>query len=147
MIDNLRRREVPRGLLVTRDRDFEGVGVVAQRLGAQLIVRNLDDAVAILRRRLGAAARENYAMAEKQALGLADRELARFSQFITDNLEVPSNVLADPAEQLLRFLGVHVTAIKGVQADPSFSALETGDRKSTRLNSSHIQKSRMPSSA
>ena len=28
-----------------------------------------------------------------------------------------------------------------------FGALKAGDRKSTRLNSSHIQKSRMPSSA
>ena len=29
----------------------------------------------------------------------------------------------------------------------AYSALKAGDRKSTRLNSSHIQKSRMPSSA
>ena len=34
-----------------------------------------------------------------------------------------------------------------IQRFEQLRALEVGDRKSTRLNSSHIQKSRMPSSA
>ena len=34
-----------------------------------------------------------------------------------------------------------------LRRDPSGSLIDTEDRKSTRLNSSHIQKSRMPSSA
>lgn len=127
VIDDLRRRNV-RGLLVTRDKDFQGTETLAQRLGAQLIIRNVDEAASILHRRLSAAARDAYAAAEREALALARQELARLSQFITENLEVPSRVLADPAEQLLRFLGVQVTGVKGVQADPLFSAMRTGDR-------------------
>ena len=38
-----------------------------------------------------------------------------------------------------------IARLKGVK-DPRFKRIMT-DRKSTRLNSSHIQKSRMPSSA
>ena len=37
--------------------------------------------------------------------------------------------------------------VQGIDRDPAREALVAGDRKSTRLNSSHIQKSRMPSSA
>jgi hypothetical protein len=37
-------------------------------------------------------------------------------------------VLADPAEQLIRFLGVYVWSIKGVQSDPPFSVLAPRQR-------------------
>ena len=36
---------------------------------------------------------------------------------------------------------------EGLYVIPGYDGAATGDRKSTRLNSSHIQKSRMPSSA
>ena len=42
---------------------------------------------------------------------------------------------------------VKVIATKTAQNKAVKSALKTVDRKSTRLNSSHTQKSRMPSSA
>ena len=40
-----------------------------------------------------------------------------------------------------------VLALSGTEVDLSAVAVGQADRKSTRLNSSHIQKSRMPSSA
>ena len=48
------------------------------------------------------------------------------------------------------FYPMFINAYYGAKATPSilvWSGLNMGDRKSTRLNSSHIQKSRMPSSA
>ena len=42
---------------------------------------------------------------------------------------------------------IHLAARVHVMRDRSTNALAELDRKSTRLNSSHIQKSRMPSSA
>ena len=55
--------------------------------------------------------------------------------------------LATPAAQreVMRPVDYFVRAQAGL-ADPT-SVAARGDRKSTRLNSSHIQKSRMPSSA
>ena len=38
-------------------------------------------------------------------------------------------------------------AMRDLAGEDSFSAVDEGDRKSTRLNSSHITRSRMPSSA
>jgi hypothetical protein len=145
VIDDLHRRAPASGLLVTRDADFRGVEALAESLGVRLIVRNADDAVGILRRRLDAAARASYAAAERQALELAQRELATLGQFITDNLAVSSAVLADPAEQLIRFLGVHISSIKGVQSDPPFSALESGERtKLTFTMRVHLHADVMP---
>ncbi len=126
VIDDLLRRAPASGLLVTRDTDFRGVEALAEGLGVQVIVRNVDDAVAILRRRLDAVARASYASAERQALELAQRELAILTQFIAENLEVSSSVLAEPAEQLIRFIGVDIASIKAVQADPPFSLLAPG---------------------
>lgn len=128
VIDDLCRREIQRGLLVTRDKDFQGIEALVERRGVQLIVRNVDEAVSILRRRLNAADQATYAAAERQALALAQQELSGIVTFISDNLEVPSTVLAEPAEQLLRFLGVHVTTIRGAQADPPFGAQPHGAR-------------------
>ena len=67
-------------------------------------------------------------------------------------------VLREGAEVVLFLYGVAVSGTSatavlsggflGILAGAAFSALTYfGDRKSTRLNSSHIQKSRMPSSA
>ena len=62
-------------------------------------------------------------------------------QFVKDNPRVNVyNGKASP-QHLIARLG------KPVRADDGKLILESADRKSTRLNSSHIQKSRMPSSA
>ena len=45
------------------------------------------------------------------------------------------------------FDGRFLTFVDWDTGDLALRDLKTGDRKSTRLNSSHIQKSRMPSSA
>ena len=49
-------------------------------------------------------------------------------------------------EKIAQAYGVSIDNLKRWNALSS-DALAAGDRKSTRLNSSHIQKSRMPSSA
>ena len=52
--------------------------------------------------------------------------------------------------ELIGFLGVTLTALMALSLlsyNPHDASLNVADRKSTRLNSSHIQKSRMPSSA
>ena len=51
-----------------------------------------------------------------------------------------------PGDWFWRWLVVAQIAA-GVQALVGIALIVLGDRKSTRLNSSHIQKSRMPSSA
>ena len=62
---------------------------------------------------------------------------------------VADRVTADPA--FARLYGVDAAAARaGAPIDRFFAAMhpdDAPDRKSTRLNSSHIQKSRMPSSA
>ena len=69
----------------------------------------------------------------------ADAALDLTQEFFTRVLEKNYFRDADPARG--RFRTFLLTAIK------HFLANEREDRKSTRLNSSHIQKSRMPSSA
>ena len=44
-------------------------------------------------------------------------------------------------------LHMEVPAVLAIETGKPLSLLASQDRKSTRLNSSHIQKSRMPSSA
>ena len=50
-------------------------------------------------------------------------------------------------EKVLQVLRQYRRAAEGIQRLHLRRFFEEGDRKSTRLNSSHIQKSRMPSSA
>ena len=50
-------------------------------------------------------------------------------------------------EKILKEKGVQTVIVTGNSANGAVLYTGTGDRKSTRLNSSHIQKSRMPSSA
>ena len=54
---------------------------------------------------------------------------------------------AIPRRTVLRGLGAAVALPLLDSMVPSLTAIAKTDRKSTRLNSSHIQKSRMPSSA
>ena len=73
-------------------------------------------------------------------------------RYIAEQLGCAANQVQGKVDQLMR-----MTAYRGLQRQNSLGiafigvvkhVLETfGDRKSTRLNSSHIQKSRMPSSA
>ena len=59
--------------------------------------------------------------------------------------DVLIEAVAEDNEGLLHFLADRLQRVDGVRDTETFSYLR--DRKSTRLNSSHIQKSRMPSSA
>ena len=60
-------------------------------------------------------------------------------------LETPTLTKAELAELLFERLGLNKRESKDMVE--AFFDLIHADRKSTRLNSSHIQKSRMPSSA
>ena len=42
---------------------------------------------------------------------------------------------------------INSNVFNGIQLEPDLEPMHTGDRKSTRLNSSHMSESRMPSSA
>ena len=54
--------------------------------------------------------------------------------------------IADIAQATIRQSG-DIARILENETETEFLHLEMGDRKSTRLNSSHIEESRMPSSA
>ena len=53
----------------------------------------------------------------------------------------------DRAVGYLKEAGMEVELFEGIEPDPSVETVMRGDRKSTRLNSSHNRESRMPSSA
>ena len=72
-----------------------------------------------------------YIMKDKSSLSLGD-----IQSVLTNYVEAMRAALFDGKSVNIRDFGVF-----------SLSAHTLGDRKSTRLNSSHIQKSRMPSSA
>jgi hypothetical protein len=131
VIDDLLGRGASAGLLVTRDGDFKEAEALAARLGATLLVRNTDAAIELLKRRLDAVARASYAAGEGQALALAESELPQLADFIRANLEVPSSVLAQPAEELLSFAAIDIVSVEAVQSDPAFSILTVG--QSARL--------------
>ena len=87
-----------------------------------------------------------------QSLGL--NPLTRPFDYLDLNGKVVLYARKDATDQLRKLNAVDITAISRERTDDLFivtvSAVDkTGrrDRKSTRLNSSHIQKSRMPSSA
>ena len=61
-----------------------------------------------------------------------------------EGLIIPPGLLVGIEAVEIRKEKDRITLIPTRSTDP---VLELGDRKSTRLNSSHIQKSRMPSSA
>ena len=56
-------------------------------------------------------------------------------------------IYADVAGRMLRASATPHASARGAAVYGALAAGRGGDRKSTRLNSSHIQKSRMPSSA
>ena len=90
---------------------------------------------------LGIQGRTAIVCASSQGLGYACAlALASEGCSVVINGRTQARLL-DAAAELRRLTGATVTP---VQADINTDA---GDRKSTRLNSSHIQKSRMPSSA
>ena len=62
-------------------------------------------------------------------------------------LIVPAIALADPLIPSTPDLGKAEGRCRPGETGPALLVNVAGDRKSTRLNSSHIQKSRMPSSA
>ena len=87
-------------------------------------------------------ARELPASAEKQIIvGYRDNEL-----FLKEDLEENGTVYIATEDGSVGTKGNVMNAIEenALQADVIFAC---GDRKSTRLNSSHASKSRMPSSA
>ena len=61
----------------------------------------------------------------------------------------PFGALTSPSGEPTRAVHVFIQMVLGLLRDkkPDYLAMTMEDRKSTRLNSSHIQKSRMPSSA
>ena len=62
----------------------------------------------------------------------------------------PKNVESKPkvvAQAPLKRLTNYNLSIPSDRITPDYKSVDTGDRKSTRLNSSHIPLSRMPSSA
>ena len=86
----------------------------------ELLVRNLGEEIASFRRRAQAAEARLQAIATKGGGGDAAAE-ERVSQLEAENAELRARLAA--------------------------ATERTGDRKSTRLNSSHVSESRMPSSA
>ena len=59
----------------------------------------------------------------------------------------PTLSIRGAARSRLRIAAVHSAPVTALQAARELATLEEGDRKSTRLNSSHTDISRMPSSA
>ena len=55
--------------------------------------------------------------------------------------------LLDTVLDALKAENIDYVTLGGVQANPTLAMAKEGDRKSTRLNSSHTVTSRMPSSA
>ena len=79
-------------------------------------------------------------MTEREQVGLACEQITRARRAVEDLYDAESK---RPPERQLRAL--ELAGIMHELNDCRRQLLE--DRKSTRLNSSHIQKSRMPSSA
>ena len=63
-----------------------------------------------------------------------------------DDVSMPSSKLKEALAEVLKREG-YILDYRTRDAKPEDTVAKQGDRKSTRLNSSHIQKSRMPSSA
>ena len=78
---------------------------------------------------------------------LAGVRTGRASVTILDGVHVEAYGSRMPLNQLAGLSVPEPTMIVAQPFDPSQIAAIEKDRKSTRLNSSHIQKSRMPSSA
>ena len=66
-------------------------------------------------------------------------------QYIAD--QVPDKQLAPAAGTMARYRVMEWLNFISTEVHKAFSPLFTPDRKSTRLNSSHVKRSRMPSSA
>ena len=63
-------------------------------------------------------------------------------------VEVVKTAYPDPTDKAGKAVTVDIKAVEPVRQPVSLAAMKAdGDRKSTRLNSSHSQQSRMPSSA
>ena len=99
-------------------------------------------------RRSGAASRRTGGAAQAAVRLLSEAEIRRLAERIfklseADETEVQIEVTSDA---LTRFANntIHQNVAEQIL---TISARTVLDRKSTRLNSSHIQKSRMPSSA
>ena len=103
---------------------------------------------------------------DKALEGMTEEQLSELAKEVGDNIKASQAKAAEENEKLAEeyfaagrifargFMaetnGEKTASPKGGAAMQKFSALlekELKDRKSTRLNSSHIQKSRMPSSA
>ena len=100
---------------------------------------------------------ENFSTAEAvaiydtkiRAVGSND-EILKFSGPRTQKIDLKGRTVVPGLQDVHRHISPrNVTqAIKGAMTPPvEWTTKDDGDRKSTRLNSSHIQKSRMPSSA
>ena len=70
------------------------------------------------------------------------RRMAKVKQFRATLERMPGNL-----GWTIIYLPFDVNEVWGTRAQVRVRGEVNGDRKSTRLNSSHIQKSRMPSSA
>ena len=79
-------------------------------------------------------------MAEKTRY--SDAELEEFRAIIMEKLE-----LAERDYERLKSSIMNKDGNDTDDTSPTYKVLEEGDRKSTRLNSSHRSQSRMPSSA